>query len=125
MKNLQKGQALVSLLVFMIIAISIATGAVLLLITGSVNTTKVAKSSNAQLIAESGAENGLVNLLRRTDYTGETLIFPDGQAVITVTGSNPYTITSTGTSGDFRRRIEVSVEFVNNKMNVLSWREVF
>lgn len=120
-----KGQALVSLLVFMIIAITITTGAVFLLISNSINTTKIARGNNALMLAEAGAENALINLLRDPAYTGETLSIGNGDAEVTVSGSNPYTITSVGTDGSFVRTIEVSAQFIDNEMSILSWKEIF
>lgn len=125
MKYIQRGQALVSLLVFMVIAIVITTGAIFVLISGSVNTSKVAQGSDALSIAEAGAENALIRILRDTSYTGETVEFENGDAVITVEGTNPYTITSIGIHGNFRRTVEVTVEFVDNKMTMTNWEEVF
>lgn len=124
MKN-QNGQALVSLLVFMVIAIVITTGAIFVLISGSVNTSKITQGSDALSIAEAGAENALIRLLRNTSYTGETLVLENGQAVITVTGANPYTIRSVGTHGNFKRTVEVTVQFVNNEMTLTGWEEVY
>lgn len=125
MKNKIKGQALISLLVFMIIAITVTTGAVFLLISNSINTTKIARGNNSLTVAEAGAENALINLLRDTSYTGETLSVENGEAEVTVTGTNPYLVISKGTDGDFSRTVEVSVEFVNNEMRINSWKEVY
>ena len=125
MKAKTNGQALVSLLVFMLIAISITTGAVLLLISNSTNTTKISQGGNALAIAEAGAENALIKMLRSPAYTGETVSLSGGEGVVVVTGNNPYLIRSRGTSGNFVRVIEVSVQFTDNKMSIVSWKEVF
>lgn len=126
MKNINlKGQALVSLLVFMLIALAITTGAVFLLISNSINTTKISQGSSALNVSEAGMEIALVKMLRDPSYTGETIEMPNGEALIEVTGSNPYTLVSTGIDGDFVRKIEVSVEFVDNEMSVVSWKEIF
>jgi len=120
-----KGQALISLLVFMVIAIAITSGAIILTISNSINTSKIAVGSDAYAIAEAGVENALLRLLRDPAYTGETLGFPNGEAVVTVVGTDPYIIRSEGTNGNFKRTIEVSVQFVNNKMEVVSWEESY
>lgn len=124
MKNLH-GQALVSLLVFMVIAIVITTGAIFVLISGSVNTSKLTQGADALSIAESGVENALIRLLRNSSYTGESMVFENGQSVITVSGTGPYTIRSTGTHGNFKRTVEVTVEFVDNEMTITNWEEIY
>lgn len=112
------------LLVFMIIAITVTGAATSLILINSRNTQKMEGGQIAFQIAESGIENGLLRLLRNPNYTGENnLNLGDGTADITVTGSNPYTITSTGTSGNFTRTIQVNVNY-NGSMTINSWREI-
>ena len=112
------------LLVFMIIAITVTTAATTLILVNSANTQKMEGGIIAYSVAESGIENGLLRLLRNPFYTGETLTLAEGTATITVTGSNPYTITSTGESGNFIRVIQVVVNY-NENMTISSWREIF
>ena len=118
------GQALVTLLIFMVIAITVTAAAVSLVVINSVSTSKTQQASLVYSVAESGAENGLLRLLRNPFYTGETLSVGDGEAVITVTGTNPKIITSVGTIGNFKRTIEIQVDFTNNIMTIQSWKEI-
>ena len=113
------------LLVFMIIAITITSAATMLIIVNSSNTQKLEGGSIAYQIAESGIENALLRLLRNPNYTGEAgLTMGSGTADISVSGSNPYTITSIGKSGSFSRTLQVIVNY-NGNMTISSWREVY
>jgi hypothetical protein len=122
--NLDKsGQTLVTLLVFMVIAIAITSSAVVLTISNSLQASKVEQGTIALQIAESGAENALLRLLRNPGYTGETLTVGIGTAIITVTGT-PVKIVSEGINGRFRRKIEVGVN-TSTTLTVTSWKEIY
>ena len=124
--KVEAGQALVTLLVFTIVAITITSAAVVIILTNSVGTSKFEQGTNTYYSAESGAENALLRLLRDPNYTGETLPVGNASVIISVanTGST-YTITSGATLGNFIRRVEVTATFVNNILTVTSWKEVF
>ena len=122
--NMQKGQILVTLLFFMVISITIVSAAVVMIIANTSGASSVERGLEAYYIAESGAENGILRLLRNPAYTGETLAVGDGSAEISVTGVEPRTITSIGRSGDHVRTIEVVIGYTNNVLEVQSWREI-
>ena len=120
----QNGQTLIILLTYMIIAIIITTASIALVINSSKGTDKVYQGANSLDIAESGAETAMIKLLRDPDYTGETLTVGNGQAVITITGSNAKTILSRGTLNNFTRTIQVIVDTSNNTLTATSWKEI-
>lgn len=121
----QKGQTLVILLVYMIIAITVTTGAVAVIISNSRNNDRVYQGTSALDIAENGAETAMIKLLRNTSYTGESITFGAGRADIQViTNSNTKTITSTGTLNGFIRTIQVILSNTNNVLTVTSWKEI-
>lgn len=119
---MKRGQTVVILLVFMVIGITITSASVMILLSESSNTSKFQQALISQQIAESGAENALLRLLRDPTYTGETLTVGAGTATISVSGS---TITSVGTSGNFRRTIQVQTTYTNNILTISSWQEIF
>lgn len=123
-KNTQSGQTLVMLLIFMMISIMVTSASVGLILNSSTSTDKVYQGSNALTIAEGGAETAMIKLLRNIDYTGETLTIGEGEAVISVSGSNPKIISSTGTYNNFSRTIQVIVSTTNNILTVTSWKEI-
>ena len=121
----KRGQTLLMLMVFLIIAVTVTSAAASLILVNTANTQKMEGGTIAFQVAESGIENALLRLLRNPNYTGENdLPIGNGTADISVTGTNPYIITSTGISGNFSRTIQVVVNY-NGNMTITSWREVF
>src|SRR4029077_7648817 len=107
MKWQMKGQALITLLFFTVIGVTVTSAAVAMIMVNALSGTKQQQGEVAYEIAESGAENGLIRLLRDPTYIGETLPVGSGSATITVTGSgtsgSPFVILSKGTKGIFMR----------------------
>lgn len=120
----QKGQTLVILLIYMMIAVIVTTASIALVINSATGTDRVNQGSKSLDIAESGAETAMIKLLRDPDYSGETLSVNGGQAVVTVSGVNPKTVNSQGTIGNFTRTIQAVVDTSNNVLTVLSWEEI-
>jgi len=119
-----KGQALVVLLFYMIIAITLTTTAVAVMVSNSLSVTRSEQSAMAIEIAEAGAQNAVIRLLRATDYTGETLTVDGGSATVTVSGESIKTIRSTGTIADFSRTVQVTVALTGGVLSVTSWSEL-
>lgn len=118
------GQATVTLLFFMIIAITITSAAIVLMVNISAATSSFQQGSSVSFIAESGIENAIIRLLRDPLYSGETMDVGDGTAVITVTGINPKTIISKGRLGNFLRAIQVQASYTDNTLSIISWKEI-
>jgi hypothetical protein len=121
---MKKGQALVILLVFMAVAITVSTTAAMILLGAQKSTTSLEVSTDAYSVAESGMENALMRLLRDPSYSGETLTVGDGIATISATGQGT-TVTSTGRVGNYVRTIQVTAGYVNNILTVNTWQEVY
>ncbi len=121
---MKKGQTLVLLLIFMAMAIMITSAAVVVIIANSQMASKWEQGETALAVAESGAENALLLLLRNPAYTGGTLTVGSGTATITVAGSNPV-ITSTGTVGNFTREVQVTTTYNQGVLGVSSWQEIW
>lgn len=123
MKHNNSGQALVTLLVFMIVAITIVTASVGVVMTNSLAAGSAAQTTSARSVAESGVENALIRLERNPSYTGETLTVGNGSALVTVTGGAIKTITSIGTDGNFKRTIIATASESSYVWSVTSWKE--
>lgn len=128
----QQGQALISLLYFVLIGTIVISAAVVLMATNSTATTKIQEGTLAYTVAESGAEEGLMQILRNpTGYVGtniETLQVGGGTATISATGGpypSPMTITAVGTEGNYTRKIEVDVTFVSGALTIQAWKEIY
>src|SRR5258708_14490753 len=123
MKQTTRGQALISLLYFMLLAIVVTTTAVALMISNSINSSAMEQGTMAYYIAETGIENTLLLYLRNPSYTGGTISIDGGTAIVTVTGSSSIVITSTGTYGNFKRKIQVNATYSSGQLTIQSWYE--
>lgn len=121
MKN-QKGQALISLMFFIIIALFLVSAAVVMLSVSAQSTTRSEGEEIASRVAESAGETALIKLLRDPAYSGENFTFTDGDATVTITGS---TITINATSGNFVKKLVIQTNLTNNILNVSSWKETY
>lgn len=125
MKKQHKAQALVTLLVFTATALIITTAAVTVTLINALAADKFAQGEQALHIAEAGADNAVLRLLRNPNYTGESnLAIGSGTATITVTGTTTKTIVSEGTTGNFKRKIQAVGTFSGNVFTVGSWSEI-
>ncbi|OGK20152.1 hypothetical protein A3C23_01465 [Candidatus Roizmanbacteria bacterium RIFCSPHIGHO2_02_FULL_37_13b] len=123
---MKKGQALITLLIFILIAITISSSSMIILLLNSQGIQKNQQGTIALHIAESGVENALLRLLRNPNYTGEEdLPVGEGNVTITVSGSPDKTIISTGKTGNFIRKIRVITSYHDNALSVDSWKEIF
>lgn len=120
----ESGQALVTLLVFMVMATTIITGAVAVTIINTQSSGKLVDGAEALKVAEAGADNAVMRLVRDPGYTGEVLTVGGGTATITVTGGATKTVLVDGEVGDLHRKVQVLVDSSGNTMTVSSWSEV-
>lgn len=125
----QQGQALITLLFFIIISITVTSAAVVMVLVSSLSGMKFQQGELAYEIAQSGADNAVLRLLRNPSYTGEVLPIGAGTATIQVTGTgsggDPFVITSTGTTGNFVRKIQISATYNNNLLTPSDPKEVY
>lgn len=124
LKSSQPGQTLVSLLFFTIIAMVMATAAFIMLLNNLQSLTEHSEATLALNIAESGAENALLRLVRNPFYTGEVLAIDEGQATIEVIPGAPIKITSTGKIRNTIKKIELEIRYNMGVLNVISWKQI-
>jgi uncharacterized membrane protein len=124
-----RGQALMTLIFFTIFGVTITTAAVMVIMVNSLSAARLQDGSVAYQIAQSGADNALIRLIRDPSYTGETLTVGDGSAIITVTGTgtlaDPYIVISTGDIRSSVKKIEIHATYINNRMTIVSQKELF
>lgn len=117
--------ALIYVMVFMAITIVVMSASVIVGVISSQSTLKFDLGNQALSIAESGAENGILRLLRDQNYSGEILPVGTGFASISVVlGPTNPVIISEGVMGKFSRTIEVRGSFNNNVLTITSWKEL-
>ena len=108
------------------VAITIATTSVSIIISNAESTRASAQTMEAYYAAEAGLENASLQLLRNPSYTGETInVGSDATADIVVTNSGGYIVISTGKSGIFTRVLQANFDYTDNILSVNSWREIF
>ena len=120
----ERGQALITLLFFVLISLTITSGAIIIIIINSLSVSKSQEGTLAYYIAESGVENAMLRLLRDPNYAGETLIIGESTVIITVTGSNPKTAVAVGQNGNFKRTIQVDMNYNNGYYTISNWKEI-
>jgi hypothetical protein len=122
-RRLQKGQALIMLLFFIMMGITITTAAIYIIAGNSLSATNVNEGEIARQMAETGAENALLQVLRG-NYANENLSLPDGDVAVTITkiDGTAY-IDSVATSGNYTKKVRVTV-IKDGMMDVTSWKEV-
>lgn len=122
---LQRGQALVTLLFFMVMGVTITSAAAVILIANIHAASKVEQGLTAYYIAESGAEEGMLQLLRNPQYAGtETISVDGGVATMSATQGNPITILSVGKYNNFIRKVQIQTVYNNGKSTITSWKEI-
>nr|MBI5455684.1 hypothetical protein [Candidatus Levybacteria bacterium] len=123
----ESGQALVSLLFVAIIGITIISSAAILVYGNTQSASITEQGTYAYYIAESGAEEGLLRLLRNPNYTGTAL----GQSLSVGSGSVTIQvdtisgiITSMGIYNSTVRKIQLQTVYNNGVRTISSWKEI-
>src|SRR3989344_2461142 len=108
----RRGQTLVILLVFFAVAVIVTTAAVAVVISNTQSSSTQELGLLAYQIAESGAEDALIRLIRNPNFTssGYTLTVGEGEATITVTGTNPKIVTSIVAQGTYQRQVQIAAD---------------
>jgi len=124
--SIKKAQTLITLLIFIMVAITIATTSVSIIISNAQNTAGTGQSIEAYYAAEAGIENAALQLLRNTEYVGEIIqISSYVSTEINVSHNGYYIITSKGKSGVYTRVIQAKLDYTDNVLTIISWQELF
>ena len=123
-----QGQTLISIIFISVIGITIALGAAMMTIINSQSGLKSQQGEIAYAIAQSGADNALLRILRDPEYPGELGMIVDGGTVdIEVSKPNLNIVaTSSGKIGRFIRKIQVTAHYTTDYQLVIdSRKEIF
>jgi len=120
----QKGQALITLIFFVLISVTIASGAIIMIAVNSTSLVKLQEGNISYNVAEAGIENAILRVIRDPSYAGETLPVGNATVLITVTGSNPKTIKAVATNGNFMRTVETQMTLTTGFYTLSGWKEI-
>jgi hypothetical protein len=121
-----KGQALISLLIFSVIAIAIAAVSMTIVMNSRQKTYLSQEVLNVENAALSGLELGLMAIIRNPSYIGESLSVNGSDVSIQVTDTQSYkNIHVTAAAGNATFKIEAQVKFENNRLIILSKKAVY
>ena len=121
---MNKGQALIPVLIIMLITMILGVG-VLHLSIGSLLLNSYWLEGEKVLMATEGAlENGLMRILRNPGYSGESLQINEINCTIETSGQAPVVMTAECSSLRSKRRLQAEVSFINGEMLVSNYQEV-
>lgn len=128
----KNGNVLITLIFFLSIAITLVTAAISIAIINFQGHESYREGNDAYFIAESGANNALLKLVRSGvgNYTNDTLSIDGGTATITVSetsnnGKQEVIITSVGSYYGSQKTIQVSSYYDHtNVLKILNWEEI-
>lgn len=121
----QSGQTLVIMLVITGFVLVILSAVLVMSLTSSASTLSTTNATAAQYWAEAGLETGLMRFLRDPSYRGETVTNNTYTTTISITGSGPYTISSSAQAGTSRKQVTATIQFTNGVMSVTAWQDVY
>lgn len=120
------GQALIALLMFVLMAVAVATAASFIIASNSLSASNIESGVIARQMADSGIEIAYLGFLRNQDsYMGEVLNLNGGTVTITISGvGTTKTITSVATIGNFSKTVESVITYSDNVLTRVSWKEI-
>lgn len=119
------GYAMVVLLVFVIMAMTLMSAAVNIMLVAT-QTSSVAERSEMSLAnAESGVEEALLRAIRNPSYTGGTLTIGGDSVTIVVSGGSIKTITSRSSVANVGHGVTVTADYSGATLVIPSWRITF
>jgi len=120
----QTGQALVLVLVVAAIVLTVSTVAIGVAISSSYSTLRQQNDLLTFAVAESGAEESLIRLLRNPNYSGGNLLVSGGNATITVGGGQSLIVNSTGEQNNHQKKIQLEFNRAQTVITVSKWGEI-
>ncbi len=92
----------------------------------SLAATSTALGMSASRLAEGALEDTFLRLIRDPTYAGGTFNLDGGSATVNVVNTDgTRDITVTAEVGNYRRKYQAQVLFMETEMTILSWKEVF
>jgi len=120
-----RGQTLVTLLVFTVVAIAVTSTAISIMINITRSASIVESRIIASQAAESAIENAIIRVLRDPEYAGETLPVGDASVEISVAGSDPIVITADATYGSYIQTVQTTIAYIDNVLTISDWEYLY
>ncbi len=122
----QNGQALITLIFFVMIATIYISAAVVILMVNSLAATRTEQGVYTARFAEGALEDTFLRLLRDPSYAGGSFNLDDGSVTVNVVNTDgTRDIDVTFTRGEYQKKYQARVQFVETEMTILSWKEVY
>lgn len=127
----QKGQALITMIFVSVIGITIISAAAIFILQNIQGANVAQQGLGAYYLAETGAQEALLRLVRDPSYTGtavnQPLVVQNGSFSGTVTiqtSTASGKVISIGNYNNAQRKIQVNFVYNNSTLTVSSWKEV-
>ena len=119
----EKGMALVTLIMFVLIATIYISAAVVIMVVNTQSSTTVQQGIVASRLAEGVLEDTLLRLLRDPTYSGGSFNLETGNATVNITGDTTKNVSVVLDLGNYTKKYKAQVDFIETEMSVLSWGE--
>jgi hypothetical protein len=119
--------AIVSVLTIGMISLAVATSVIFLGVDFSRASLAIEKSNEVKAVSNACAEEALQQIRNATSFSGSgNLNLGSGNCSYTVTnlGENNRQINVVGTVDDTIRKVQIEIDAINPKINIVSWQEV-
>ena len=117
----RSGYALVVLLVFAIMALTLISAAVNIMLVVTQSASQSERSHIALSLAEAGVEEALLRSMRNPGYSGGPLTVNGDTVTIGVSGTTTKTIVTEATIAGVVREASVTAQFNVDKLMISSW----
>lgn len=123
----QTGQALVLVLMVAAVVLTVTTVAIGVVISSSYSTLRKQNELLTFAVAESGAEESLIRLLRNPNYSGGNLLVSGGNATITVGGNQPpIVVANLGNLNNHQKKVQLELarNLATTVITINQWKEI-
>ena len=119
--TLRSGYAMVVLLVFVIMALTLVSAAVNIMLVTTQTASMSEQSEMSLAEAEAGVEEALLRAIRNPNYTGGTLTIGGDNVTIGVSGGSLKTITTRATVATVTHGLVVTADYSGIALVIPSW----
>jgi hypothetical protein len=123
--NQEKGYAMILLLVFSVMAVTLISAAMNIMLITTQETSQEELSREALGVTEAGIEEALLRILRNPNYTGGTIPIDSTNVSVQVSGTTVKTISAQATVGSVTRVVTAKADFSGPVLTIQSWTVVY